>query len=164
MAIEDRYWDSDCFLGWLAGETDKEAACRSVLRDAEAGLLRIVTSTLTLTEVIKLKKRTKLSVESQPKVDAFFKQPYIAVRQLDRRTAELARRMVWEHGFSPKDSVHVATAVLAKVEYLDSFDEDLIKKSRTIGNPPITIGHPYRPGQDTLALDGYQMIEDIEPL
>ncbi len=150
MAVDDRYWDSDCFLGWLIGEEDKAMSCRSVIREAESGLLRIVTSALTLTEVIKLKKRTPLLANEQPKIDLFFKQPYIVVRQLDRRTAELARRMVWEHGFQPKDAVHVATAVRAKVHFLDTFDDDLIKKSGTIGNPPLTIGHPYRPGEERL--------------
>jgi len=153
MGVNDRYWDSDVFLGWLAGEEDKKAECKSVLDEAENGLLSLITSSLTLTEVIRLKSRTPLAVDKQPVIDDFFKQPYIVIRQLDRGTAELARRMIWDHGFKPKDAVHVATAVRAKVRFLDTFDEDLIKKSGSIGNPVLTIGHPYLPVQGRLALE-----------
>ena len=61
--------------------------------------------------------------------------------------------MIWEHGFSPKDSVHVATAVRAKVRYLDTFDTGLIKKSGKVGDPPLTIARPHLPGQEELALE-----------
>ena len=47
-----RYWDTNCFLGVLKKEADKETACRAVIREAEAGKLRIVTSALTITEVL----------------------------------------------------------------------------------------------------------------
>lgn len=163
MGVNDRYWDSDVFLGWLLGEQDKEDECRSVIREAEAGRLRLITSALTLTEVIKLKARTPLLPEKQPVIDAYFKQEYIVIRQLDRPTAELARRMIWEHGFQPKDSVHVATALRAKVRFLDTFDKGLIRKSGKIGNPPLTIARPYLPGQGELALEARPYMESDEP-
>ena len=153
MGANDRYWDSVVFLGWLAGEEDKTDDIRSVIRQAEDGRLKLVTSALTLTEVIKLRSKTTLPPEKQPIIDAFFKNDYIVIRQLDRSTAELARRMIWEHGFSPKDSVHVATAVRAKVRYLDTFDTELIKQSGKVGDPPLTIARPHLSGQGELALE-----------
>lgn len=48
----------------------------------------------------------------------------------------------------PKDAIHVATALDAQVDQLDTFDEGLLKKSQAIGNPPLVIGRPspYAPG------------------
>jgi hypothetical protein len=64
---------------------------------------------------------------------------------------EYARELIWEHGFHPKDSIHVATAVLSRVPHLDTFDKKLIAKSGLIGDPPLVIGHPDLPEQ--LGLD-----------
>lgn len=146
-----RYWDSDAFIGWLAGEPDKVHECRGVIRAAEKGELRIVTSSLTLTEVIKLKRKPALGREHEQTINEFFKHEWIVVRQLDRFTAEYARELVWEHNFDPKDSIHVATAVRAGIPHLDTFDAKLIKRSGKIGDPPIIIGRPDVPEQ--LSLD-----------
>jgi len=151
MAAPLRYWDSCAFLGWLANEADKVDECRGVIRAAEDGNLRLVTSSLTLTEVIKLKSQTPLPPDKEPEIRAFFMHDWIVVRQLDRRTAEYARELIWQHTFDPKDAVHVATAVLARVPHFDTFDGDLIKRSGHIGDPPLVIARPYVPEQ--LGLD-----------
>lgn len=44
--MDFRYWDSNAFLGWLAEEPDKIDYCRPVIVAAEAGKVRILTSTL----------------------------------------------------------------------------------------------------------------------
>lgn len=46
--MDFRYWDSNAFLGWLAEEPDKIDYCRPVIEAAEAGKVRILTSTLTI--------------------------------------------------------------------------------------------------------------------
>lgn len=142
-----RYWDAVTFLGWLAAEPDKVDRCRAVIKLAEARRVRIVTSSLTLTEVIKLKGKAPLTRDKESIIRDFFKNDYIIVRLLDRRTAEYGRELIWTHGFHPKDAIHVATAVLAGVDQLDTFDDDLIKKSGIIGTPPLAIGKPDLPEQ-----------------
>jgi predicted nucleic acid-binding protein len=145
-----RYWDSDAFLGWLKTEPDKVDECRGVIRAAENGDLRLVTSSLTLTEVIKLKDKAPLLRDADVQIREFFKHEWIVVRQLDRLTAEYARELIWDHGFDPKDSIHVATAVMARVPYLDTFDGKLISQSGQIGDPPLIIGRPDVAEQLTL--------------
>jgi predicted nucleic acid-binding protein len=146
-----RYWDSCTFLGWLAEEPDKVDDCQSVIRHAEAGNVRIVTSSLTLTEVIKLKGKPPLAAVAEPKIKAFFKHEWIVVVQLDRFIAEAARQLVWEHGLDPKDCVHVATALRTRVNRMDTFDEALIKRSGQIGN--LVIGRPDMPQQLEMEFD-----------
>ena len=115
-----------------------------MLKAAEAGQLRIVTSSLALVEVIKLKSREELPPDKEPMIRAYFKQPYISIRELDRTIGEAARDLIWTYKVPVKDAVHLATALHTPgVVQLDTFDEDdLIKFSGRFGDPPLVIGYP----------------------
>lgn len=136
------YWDSDCFLGWLQEEADKQALCKQVISEAEVGNLKILTSALTIAEVLMLKGHDRIPADRSAVVRDFFKQPYISVRSLTRRTAELAQSLVWSSGVYPKDAVHVATALEAETAVIHTFDERLIKKSGLVGGAPLVIQKP----------------------
>jgi len=142
--VEYRYWDSNAFLGWLAGEPDKIEYCRAVVRAAEAGKVGILTSALTITEVLWIKGKSRMPSDSAANVEAFFKHEWIIVRELDRFIAEEARSLVWNHNIKPKDSIHLATALKRElqIEQFDTFDEPLIRLSGTLGDPPLRIGKP----------------------
>ena len=138
-----RYWDSDCFLGWFNDERDKADACAAVIEAAEAGELEIVTSALTLTEVIKLKGHPSLPASREETIRLFFENPFLVIRNVDRQVAEYARHLIWtQPALKPKDSIHLATALLSKVPALDTFDGGLIALDRRLGDPPLRIGHP----------------------
>lgn len=141
-----RYWDSNAFIGWLAEEPDKADECRAVIRAAEEGKTQLVTSALTVAEVLWLRGEPRIPAESAEKVQRFFEHEYIVVNDLDRRLAEHAQRLVWHQDIKPKDAVHVATAIDAGVDRMETFDEGLIKKSGTVGDPPLEIGRPNEPG------------------
>lgn len=81
MSVDRRYWDSDAFLGWLPNEQDKAPKCEGVLKAAEAGQLQIVTSALTLTEVIRLKGKPRLPRTEEDRIRAFFEHDWIVVRR-----------------------------------------------------------------------------------
>ena len=142
--MDFRYWDSNAFLGWLAEEFDKVDYCRPVIEAAEAGKVRILTSALTIPEVLWIKGRNRVAAESAAKVEAFFKHEWIVIRELDRFIAEDARALVWDYNVKPKDAVHVATALKRDlpIEQLDTFDEPLIRLSGKLGEPPLIIGKP----------------------
>jgi len=142
LSIERRYWDSDCFLGWLLAEQDKMTSCQEVLTAAEDNKLLIVTSALTIAEVLALRGRLKIAQADRIKVDSFFRNDYIVVRNITRRISEAARELVWDHGVKPKDALHVATALDAGLQLLNTFDRDLIKKSGKIGTPALVISNP----------------------
>jgi predicted nucleic acid-binding protein len=145
--VTDRYWDTVCFLGVLNEEADKLSACRAVIGEAEKGNVRIVTSALTIAEVLWPKGRPlELPAEKAEVVQGFFQHEWIVVRDIDRFVAERARAFVWEHdALHPKDALHVATALDAGVEQFDTFDSGLIGLSGQIGNPPLIIGNPNLP-------------------
>ena len=142
--MDFRYWDSNAFLGWLAEESDKVDYCRPVIEAAEAGRVRILTSALTIPEVLWIKGQDRISADSAAKVEAFFRHEWIVIRELDRFIAEDARALVWSHNVKPKDAVHLATALKRDVpiEQLDTFDVPLIRFSGKLGEPPLIIGRP----------------------
>jgi len=166
-----RYWDSCAFLGILLGEADKVPLCTPVLEAAEAGDLTIVTSAITLAEVIKTKGQPRIKEDDEKKVREFFQHHWIVIQECDRRIAEHARQLMWiNEALNHKDAIHVATAIQARVVQLDTFDEPLIKLSGKLGNPPLTIGYPNLPNPQ-MALeysesqndDGYlEVVEDAE--
>lgn len=160
-----RYWDSTCFLAWLLPEPARVPDCRSVIRAAERGDVQIITSALTLTEVIHLKGGPHLvREEHEQKLRKFFLHQYIIVRNVDRKIAELARELIWRHGLKPKDSIHVATALRGGITILDTYDDkDFIALNGKIGTPPLRIGTPHEVEQLALIVPATPAPEDAGP-
>lgn len=149
MARELRYWDSACFLAVMKNEP-LGAQCDGVIQSAETGQLLIVTSTWTLTEVIRIKKMTAMTETDDEIIRGFFAKEYIALRAVTEEIGHMARRLVWKQGYSPKDAIHVATALDAKCDVLDTFDKQLIRLGSPAGsNLRITSPDlPYQEGLD----------------
>jgi predicted nucleic acid-binding protein len=122
------YWDSDCFLAILKdNEPEKTKLCRSVLREAEAGKVLIVTSSIAFIEVIKTKAKVNVEPAAEKKIQAFFEHSYISVRNVTPAVGRKARELIWKYGLRPRDSIHIATALLDNIPVLHAFDEDLLK-------------------------------------
>jgi predicted nucleic acid-binding protein len=144
MEREQAYWDSNAFLGHLLDEAEKVEACRAVLKAAENGQLTIVTSAMTLAEVLYLKGGKKLDPADRIKIDNFFRAEYISVRNVTRGTADLARDAVWDLDIRPVDALHVATACMYRVPVLHTYDDKLLARSGlTLGGHTLTISKPH---------------------
>jgi len=151
--MDHRYWDSSVFLAWLKPEPEKAEKCKGVIQLAEKGDLKILTSAITLTEVIKLKGAPKLEEKQEEAIRLFFQNDFLIVRNLDHFVGEYARNLIWKYShLKPKDSIHLATAHLHRIEFLDTFDDDLIKLDGLITNPNIKIGPPNVSSQEELDL------------
>jgi predicted nucleic acid-binding protein len=138
------YWDSTCFIAWLKPEPERRSKCQEVLRAAERGELQIVTSAISLIEVIKLDKGPlQMTKDKEKKIADFFKHEYIVVVQVTRQLAEVARSLVWNEGLRPRDSIHAATALNEKLTDLHAFDNDLLKLNGKIGKPALIIKEPH---------------------
>lgn len=151
MSTEILYWDSDAFLGWFQEEPGKVELCEGTLERAKAGELVIVTSTLTITEVLWKRNSPPVTKDKATIVRRFFRRSYIRVRNVTRSVAESAQDLVWDKSIRPKDAIHVATALEANASVLETFDEFLIKLSGTVGgNPPLIIRKPIGLAQKRL--------------
>lgn len=122
-----RYWDSDCFLGWFNAESDKVSRCKGTVEKAHHGKVELVVSAITLVEVIRLKGKPRLKESSEQKIKEFFENDFILLVNVDKFIAESARKLIWDKNLKPKDSIHVATALYKKISILNTFDNDLLK-------------------------------------
>jgi hypothetical protein len=139
------YWDSDAFLGWLQAEHGKVELCQGTIERGENGDVVIVTSALTLAEVLWLRGGPRIPKEKAETLGRFFRRSYIRVRPVTRSIEESAQDVVWNRGIRPKDAIHVATALDARVGVIETFDAFLLGKSGSVGNPPLVIRKPIPP-------------------
>jgi hypothetical protein len=152
VSVERIYWDTDAFLGWLQEEPGKIELCRGTIHRAEAGEVLIVTSALTMAEVIWRKGGPKLPQDKMAVLRKFFRRSYIRVVNVTRAIAEQSQEVVWNNSIKPKDAVHVATALNAKCPILETFDKGLLEESGKVGDPPLTIRKPIPAAQGRLPL------------
>lgn len=131
---ELRYWDANAFLAYFQEEKGRVDSCEAVLEEAEKGKILIVTSALTLSEVLALRGKNRLppNPEMKTKVIDFFKNEYIAVQNVTREIAELSRDLVWDSGIKPKDALHVASAMAAEVTVFETYDGPLRRKGNRV--------------------------------
>lgn len=156
-----RYWDSDCYLGWFNAEPDKIDLCCGVLTKAKKGELKIVSSSITLIEVIRIKDKPRLPKEKEITIVEFFQNDFITLRNVDRFIAEQARNLIWTYDhLKPKDSIHVATAISNNIQVLNSFDDHLLKLDGLIdlpnGKGKLVIEKPHIPHQSDMFEDEKQ--------
>jgi len=152
MTVETIYWDSNCFLSHLHAEVGQVEKCDGVLQRAERGEVIILTSTLTLAEVLWLRGEPRLQQDKAELVQRFFRRSYIRVYNVTRKLAEAAQVYVWQNDIKPKDAIHVATAVHLGVTALETFDRKLIGKSGSVGSPLLLIREPEAAVQGRLPL------------
>lgn len=144
------YWDSCAFLGWLQAEPDKMDLCSGTLDRAKAGEVGIITSALTLTEVLWTKGGPKLPEDKADTLRKFFRHSYIRLHNVTRGVAERAQDVVWNHNVKPKDAIHVATALELGVPTLETFDDGVLKLHGLIGTPPLVVRKPIAAKQGSL--------------
>jgi predicted nucleic acid-binding protein len=125
------YWDSDVFLRIIEDAENLSAdnqGCRDVWAACQKGTTHIITSTLTVAEVLYKKGTPKLDPKFRPILNNFFRDNFISLKPLTREIAEMARDVVWDSNIKPKDAIHVATCAYYRVRELHSFDGNLVDK------------------------------------
>ena len=140
------YWDSSAFLALLQAERGRVQACSDTLQAANDGKYLIVTSALTIAEVLWMKGAPKVTEDKAKIINQFFLRSSIRVVNLDRRIAQSAQRLVWSNGVKPKDAIHIATAQKYECVIFETFDDPLIVKSGVISGIEIRHPQPSRQG------------------
>lgn len=123
---------------------DRGMMCRVVLEAAQKGNFEIVTSGLSLIEVNKQPTGTAVD---EDKIGAFFEHHFVLVVELGHQVGALGRDLMMRQlpGLKPADAAHVATAMIANVEALHTFDEkllDLSGKVDCLDGRPLKICRP----------------------
>jgi predicted nucleic acid-binding protein len=172
------YWDSCTWISLIGNETavplnsggteNRAAMARSVLDDAQRGAAEIVTSALTLAEVNRISANSGGLADTEDKLAAFFENDFIIVSMLDRRIGEMARKLMQKGlpGLKPLDAVHLASALVANVDEMHSFDDDLLDLSEKIDKldgKPLKISKPALSGPPLPLLDAPPEILSVPP-
>jgi predicted nucleic acid-binding protein len=137
-SIRRVYWDSCAFLGLINTEAGKHKDCVAVWVEVEKGETQILTSFFSFVEVFKAKcegPAKPLNEDAEDRIAAFFASERILPVTLDRRTSELARRLMRRHPEckKPTDAVHLATAMLMNVDEMHTYDgSDLLKLNKLV--------------------------------
>jgi predicted nucleic acid-binding protein len=151
LPVEIRYWDSSCFIAWFMKEQGSFEKCEGVVQAAIAGDVQIVTSALTLAEVVCAPGRSPLPSGLEEQINKFFDER-VSVRNVTPFIGNHARHLLWSHQhLAYKDAIHVATAMqIHGITCLDSFDNHMLKMDGKLGSPALKICHPKRNFQPQL--------------
>jgi predicted nucleic acid-binding protein len=134
MATPRYAWDSCTWIAMIIQEhaqlkdgttEDRGKLCNHVIELAAKKQLEIVTSGLALAEVC---KHEEVKAVDGDDFSDFFRNDYILVVAIDRDVGTLARKLMQSGypGLKPPDAVHLATAIVADVKELHTFDAKLL--------------------------------------
>ena len=148
-----RAWDS---CNWISLIAEDEAAradiCQRILTDASRGNGVILTSALTLAEVVKGRGQPQLTETQEETIVRFFDHSYILIHDVTRAVAETARGLSRRHGLKPPDAIHLATALLGNADVFETWNMNDF--GHLNGLVPIQIREPIWAGNLEMELGG----------
>lgn len=139
MAEPDRYyWDACAWIAYINKEMPEDdprikfpryEMCRTVLEQAQARQIEIVTSAFTLSEVCKNK-----SLGPGINLPAFFEQPYILLVSIDKQIGMKAQQLqlAGVSGLRPADATHIASALVWDIPVFHTFDGKLLDLDKSL--------------------------------
>ncbi len=156
MATPRYAWDSCAWIAMIiqeqsplkdGGAEDRAKLCNHVIGLAAKKQLEIVTSGLALAEVC---KHEEVKAVDGDDLSDFFRNDYILVVATDRNVGTLARKLMQSGyaGLKPPDAVHLATAIVADVKELHTFDRKLLNldgRLKMAGGGVLKICKPFGP-------------------
>src|SRR6266571_8442789 len=106
---ERRYWDSNGFLAWIKGEQGRVDVCEAIVRMARKEECLIITSALTLAEVVRPRQKGSIEItEAEDKrIVDFFANPFLRFVDLSPSLAAKSRVLQWRYNLGVRDAIHV---------------------------------------------------------
>ena len=119
-----------------------------ILKGAEAGKYPIYTSTATIAEVRRIRRRTEqLDTAELRQVQEFFQHDYIHTIDVTREIAEKAQELGAGYGITPIDSIHLATAIWWSCDVLLVWDKPFSQHFQNSPIEGVQVIEPYWQGQ-----------------
>lgn len=143
------YWDACIFLAWIKDEGVPPRQPREmeglaeIVDEIDSGRAILVTSTLTSTEVLD----STLTPEQRQRYNLVLKRPSAIRVNVDIRVSEFASAirdyyLVQNLKVKVPDAIHMATAILVRVDELHTFDPDLLKFNGDVAGHALKICKP----------------------
>ena len=140
------YWDSCVFLDRLKRHKDRIGLLEKITDAAAAGHFLIVTSSVTIAEVIKLPTLPLMLQEQVKQIELYFENAWISVRIVDEVIAKAAAEIRREHGLKTCDAIHLATALHFKIPTFHTYDG--LNEDGTIKDRPCLLAFDREFGVD----------------
>lgn len=138
---ERRYWDSTVFLALIKKEPGRVEECETILRMAERGECQLWTSAVTLAEVVRPRHKGSIALTEaeEEKIASFFANPIIHFVDFNPAMGALSRKLQWRFGLLVRDAIHVACALGARADVIESYDPDFrrVDPKQVSGRPEI---------------------------
>lgn len=99
-----------------------------VFQRAESGQHRLVTSVLSLMEVLVVPKRRGMGDLAQKYRDIFESFPNLTMKPIDAEVAEIASELRAKHNLRTPDALHVATSIHSRADAFLSNDQEVERK------------------------------------
>lgn len=121
---------------------------RKTLQSANAfwrrrGITEICVSPLVQVEVVRPRgSPSPLPAAMREKVRSFFENTYIKWRMIDRKIANDAQKLCWDHAVHPRDAIHLATAIEQKCDFLETSDRGLLRLDGKVPEMELRICKP----------------------
>lgn len=152
------YWESCVFLDLgknFSPPTDLDYVNRlkALWRRSAKGEFPIVTSALSIAEVLRIRNQPRPTDAEAAIIRGFFDSSNILLVELSRIVAEQARDLVWTETIRPKDAIHVASAIAAECDVLYTRDDLLLSKSEALS---------HAPGLRILSPSSYPLADQLE--
>ena len=142
---EKIYWDACCFLAILNKEPWAKT-CSDIVNEAKSGEIQMFISPLTMAETVRPKgSNAPISRGIRDQVLAFFENDYITLIPFSREIARASLEYCWDYGLRARDALHLAFAVHAECDALETIDGNLIKDIS--GHGSIQVREPKGTGQ-----------------
>lgn len=143
------YLDAGIFSGFLNGQAEPDVfpECDNIIRAAEDGLIRAVTSVMTMGEVVYIKPapgKDPLPPQVQEEIiSQLLDSSWLLRAAFEPDMAEINRYLLRQYGgqgkrsLKPMDAIHLATALRLQASFFDTLDNTLISRlPSTISYPP----------------------------
>jgi predicted nucleic acid-binding protein len=122
------FWDTNLFVYLFDGSPEFGASVRELGRRMEARKDRLVTSALTIGEILVRPIREKDS-DTERRYQAFFSDPEIQIAAFDANAAQVYARVRQDAAIRVADAIQLACAASAKVDLFITNDERLSRKN-----------------------------------
>ncbi len=121
------FWDTNLFIYLFEGNLEFGASVRELGRRMESRRDRLVTSALTIGEILVRPIRENDS-DSEQRYRAFFSDPEIRIAAFDASAAQSYARVRQDAAVRVADAIQLACAASAKVDLFVTNDERLSRK------------------------------------
>ena len=121
------YLDSNVFIYAVLNSESIGKEARSILSQVQNGQLKASTSALTFDELIWIVKKNRSPNDSLLAGDAFLNMSGLKLVDVDANILAGAIAIMRKYSLDPRDSIHVASAMIEKAEVVISEDKDFDK-------------------------------------